>query len=735
MNFELNLNENQLKAVTTARQYVRVIAGAGTGKTRVLTYRIIYLVSTLMVDPYNILAITFTNKAAKEMLNRMNRFDDTLERKLWIHTFHGFCARFLRNEIEVLGMRSNFAIFDELDQETLIKNILKEKGYNRTSEETKTAIRFIQENKGAGLLPEHAITHGVPTKLVALMKEVFQNYEAQKETMNALDFDDLLIKTLQILANYPEIQAKWQRRFRHLLVDEFQDTNDLQYRLIRLLMDETTALYVVGDPDQTIYTWRGARQEIIINFEKEFPDLETIVLDTNYRSTQEILDVANKLISHNKNRIHKDLSAHAGGGLLVEVQTENNDLAEAGFVCRKIRELKRQGYDYRDIAILYRANYLTRPLERQLMNQAIPYVVYGDVKFYQRMEIKDILAYFTLANDALNNLAFLRIINVPRRGIGDVTLKQIEEGALAHRLSLAEYVRSSKSDNQVPSKALLSLREMLSHIEELQVEINNYATDQSGFENQDNLKSAFLEFINSIGYQKHLEATEENADDRMDNIKSLIEDILYFMRRDFNNKFSDYLQNVSLMSHQDDIDNSDHVSLMTVHIAKGLEYPVVLVFGFNEGVFPSQRSIFEGGVQSLEEERRLAYVAFTRAMKKLFITYNTGHSFVNNMSLSPSTFLNEAAIEVKPRQSMATYREFFEKQKKHFAQANTENYENAVKVSNEETWRVGDRIDHVKYGKGSVIQVDPYNNNIDVMFDNGETKKLMGSHPSIKKEN
>lgn len=738
MNFKSELNQKQYEAASTNKQYVRVIAGAGTGKTRVLTYRIAYLLSELNVEPWGILAITFTNKAAKEMLERVVRFFPDLRNNLWISTFHSFCNRFLRSEIKVLNFNANFHILDEHDQEVLIKRIMTDRGFRKSDEETKLALRFIFDNRNEGRLPSEAKKQGFPLQHHELLVSVYEEYEVSKQRSNALDFDDLILKTLQILTNYPEVRQKWSRRFRHILVDEFQDTNDTQYQLIRLLMNSSTNLYVVGDPDQTIYTWRGAKQEIIVNLKKEFLDLETIILDKNYRSTQTILDKANKLIALNKNRIHKDLEAVNAQGVPVQTHSEQYASQEAGYICRRVKEFVKAGYKYNDMAVLYRSNYVSLNLEKQFMRYGIPYVIYGNVKFYQREEIKDILAYFNLVDNPYDDLSFVRIANTPRRALGDKGIEQLTTFARQHELACTQYIQSKFIEDEMKPRQVELLREMLSHIEKLQDGLQAFYASKQEIDDLDDLKDAFEDFILRLQFKDYLEKTKENAPDRIENVDSLIGDVIQFMSRDFNNTFSEYLQNISLISHQDEIDNSNSVRIMTVHIAKGLEFPIVFIYSFNEGVFPARRSVEEGGSLALEEERRLAYVAFTRAKEKLIITYNTDYNFSIGASGTPSSFLAESGFETmeKEAETQKAFREFYGKQNRQKEKEQEEKILAARQpsnISNGLVWAEGERLVHRTFGPGCVAAVLA-NGIIEVQFDSGERKKLMGAHFAISRE-
>src|SRR5574344_735021 len=532
MNLQSELNEMQLKAVETDSQYVRIIAGAGSGKTRVLTYRIAFLISECNVMPCSILAITFTNKVANEMRQRVTKMLPEVNNDLTIKTFHSFAAQFLRREIGVLGFPSTFSILDEEDQTKLIKDIVANMGFKR---------------------------------------------EDKKNKSFSLDFDDLLLRTNFILDKYPDIRQKWQRRFNHILIDEFQDTNDVEYRMIKLLQNLNTSLYVVGDPDQTIYTWRGANQNIILDLVKEFSNLETIVLERNYRSTQKILDSANKLISNNKLRVPKNLYTRLEKGEPVVVFFGPSSKGEADYVAREIQKLVKGDHRrYSEIVVLYRSNYVTMEFEAAFVNRGIPYKIYGGQKFYQRREIKDVLAYFRLITNDKDNIAFERIINVPARGIGDMTIAKIKEEAERENLALYDFIKGVDLDKtEVPAKALVTLKSMIELIDITREKINE----------DDEVFSKILEdMIWSTGYKDYL-LKEDDGDERIENIKALFADIRHYLKTNPESTFDEYLQNIALYSAQDDVIEGDFVTMMTAHTAKGLEYPIVFVVRFNDGVF------------------------------------------------------------------------------------------------------------------------------------------------------
>ena len=742
MNWEERLNEKQLDAVTCPFQHVRVVAGAGSGKTRVLTYRIAYLIDEFKVKPWNILAFTFTNKVAGEMKERIVSLIPDVSKFLTIRTFHSFGAFFLRQEISALNFPTNFTILDEEDQVKLIKDIAVELGYKKSDEIIKVAINYIGNCKLNGKYPDdmNPKASNVPYEKDCL--EIYRLYEEQKNRMYCLDFDDLLLYTNYILENYPAVKTKWQNRIDHILIDEFQDTNDIEFKLICLLKKPMASLYVVGDPDQTIYTWRGANQEIILKLEKHFSNIETIVLDQNYRSTQTILDSANKLISHNKLRVKKDLFTNNAGGDPIAVKGFGSSKEEANYVASEIsRLIASKKYVLRDIVLLYRSNYLTVDFEHALMTHHIPYKIYGGQKFYQRREIKDVLAYFNLIVNPSSNISFERIINVPRRGIGDTSLLKLKQAAEESKLSLYDYVSTIDLEKSPIKKTLInSLKTMIARIEVAKDDISK---------NEEIFSKVLEDMIVDLNYYDYLMQDEDN-EDRIQNVKALFQDLRHYLKQNPEASFDQYLQDIALLSAQDEIIDGDYVTLMTVHTAKGLEYPVVFVVRFNDNVFPNARSLSDTGFLGIEEERRLAYVAFTRAKEKLYITYCYDYSYVVQSHLTPSFFLKEAGLNANTNENKVP---FFNRQNtfqsKYFKDDgfdyeindnfNTdkpktlkEEIDFNQEINNDIQWSIGDRLHHKNLGDGTVIAVDG-DGIITVKFDEHGEKDLMGNHKFLSK--
>ena len=735
MNFEKELNERQLEAVTTSYPHVRIIAGAGSGKTRVLTYRIAFLISEMHVAPWKILAITFTNKVANEMRKRVVDMIPESEKDLTIKTFHSFAALFLRREIHLLDYPASFSILDEEDQKKLIQDIAVERGFRRSDKIVGKALSYIGSCKLKEKYPDDITIIKPSFEDERECLEIYKRYEEEKEKMLSLDFDDLLLKTNYILENFPQVRMRWQDRIDDILIDEFQDTNDIEYKLIRYLKRPDASLYVVGDPDQTIYTWRGANQNIILELEKQFLDMETIILDRNYRSTSKILDSANKLISFNKMRVKKDLYTKNNPGDDVVVHSSSSSQSEAEYVAREVQKLKQvNGYAYKDIAILYRSSYITMDFEHAFVAKNIPYRIYGGLKFYQRKEIKDVLAYFRLIVNVKDDISFLRIINTPRRGIGDTTINTLKEEADSKNQSLYEYVADvDAADSNAPKKAINSLKTMIATIDRARVDI----------EKKEEVFSKILEdMIYSLGYQDYLLKDEDDGDERLENVKALFQDLRHYLKSNPDSSFAEYLQNIALVSSQDELVDGDFVTFMTVHTAKGLEYPVVFVVRFNNGVFPHIRSITESGYRGIEEERRLAYVAMTRAKEKLYLTLAADYSYVLGGSLTPSQFIVESGNRVISTNDYSPYRSNNPAKPRQFHFDDGPNLDftkdepirqNFSQATNDvDGWQVGDIVIHKTLGKGVVIALEG-DGIIRVNFENHGEKSIMGNHPFVSK--
>jgi DNA helicase II / ATP-dependent DNA helicase PcrA len=617
-----HLNPEQLKAVTTTSQYVRIIAGAGSGKTRVLTSRIVYLIRAFDVSPQSILAITFTNKAANEMKQRLFKELGDVARMSTISTIHSLCVRMLREDIGVLNWPKNFTVMDEDDQKSLIKQIMKDLKFEKNKYKPTSLINYISSQKGGDISVERAKMLAGTNETFQDFAKVYEHYLKVCETKYYLDFDDLLLKNVMMLKGFPSVRAKWQKRFHYIHVDEFQDVDHVQYEMLRLLKSQENYVYVVGDPDQTIYTWRGADVNFILNYERDFSPCESIVLNQNYRSTKAILDGANSLIKNNTMRVDKDLFTENESMIKIEHHSFNKEAEQADWVARKLKEFKQNGMNYADNTILYRSNYISREMEKACRNHHIPYMIYGGQRFFDRMEVKDMLAYARCVVSQ-DDLSFLRIINTPRRGISTKSVDALTSFAFERGLSYYEAATMYREFSPKVNKALDQFIELIESLRRIQ----SFAVDV--FFEQVFLKS---------GLKSMLE--EESELDRIENVKELMNDASEFMTIYPEAALDEYLQLVALYTDKSTMLHQDHVSLMSVHAAKGLEFNHVFLVEFCEGVFPNERSLSEGK-HALEEERRLAYVAMTRAKIKLFITDSAGHSFVLARPKQPSRFIDE----------------------------------------------------------------------------------------------
>jgi len=633
MSYLSNLNPAQKEAVLHTEGPLLVFAGAGSGKTRVLTYRVAYLIEQ-GIDPYHIIAITFTNKAATEMRERISAITP-LGEQVWVSTFHAACTRILRREIDALGYGSGFTIYDTQDSERLIKECIKELKLNDKDYPPRQMASIIssQKNELITTAEYERKSHGYYRE--SKIAEVYDLYQKKLKTNNALDFDDIIFQTVVLLTQRDDIRSKYQNRFRYVMVDEYQDTNHAQYRLVNLLVGPAHNICVVGDDDQSIYGWRGADIENILRFEKDYPHAKTVKLEENYRSTQTILAAANAIISNNETRAPKSLWTQNTPGTPIRLYAAATDREEGAFVANTIREMTRSGDgNYSDFAVLYRTNAQSRIVEDQLVMQGVPYRLFGGVRFYERMEIKDVLAYLKAIHNPADDLAYTRIINVPRRGIGTATISKIQEYAATRGIPFSQALGES---DQIPGLKNKAIKDFAIFMEDCYVSA------------MENTVSAMLEkVLNQTGYYKSLNDGTIEGDSRMENVDELMAKAREFERESDDPSLGRFLEDVALVA---DIDNyqegTETVSLMTLHSAKGLEFNTVFIVGLEEYIFPSSRAVQEGSPTALEEERRLCYVGFTRARKLLYIShamkrmrYDGGYS-----ANPPSRFLREAPKE------------------------------------------------------------------------------------------
>ena len=711
MDLDKLLNKNQKEAATYLDSHLRIIAGAGSGKTRVITYRIAYLIDEIGVDPRKILAITFTNKAANEMKERVVDLLGVHALGSLICTIHSLCVRILRQHINVINYPSNFTIMDEEDQKALIKKIYNQLQIDAKTISIKSMIATISNYKMADITPEKALEFAGSFQGEIKKAKVYKEYLEYQENHFLLDFDDLLLKTVYIFENYPDVLEKWQYRFQYIHVDEFQDVGNIEYRLVKLMSDKAITC-VVGDPDQTIYSFRGANVNYILDFDKDFKPCKTIILNQNYRSTGNILNISNCLIRKNQNRLEKELFTEATGGGEVIHYTAKNEQDEAEYICSEIEKIISDvdGVNYRNFAILYRANYLSRTIEQCLISHGIDYRIFGGLKFFSRKEIKDALSYLQLVCNG-EDLAFERIINVPSRGIGKKTMENIQAVAKNNHVSLYEALTLFSDQIKLSSKAKKEIRILVAAIEKAK---------QSNLP----LHEMFENLMNDIGYIEMLNKNlEEN---RIDNIHELQRSIYEFENQNPDlATIENYLQEIALYTDNDDNDDSQYVSLMTIHMAKGLEFDYVFVLGLSEGIFPSFRALSESD-EGIEEERRLAYVAFTRAKKQLYLTDSEGFSFVTDSPKISSRFVEEIGKEgikhlgTRPRFKTSNY-------------INTNLSKDELVGNNQVSdWASGDFVIHDTFGKGVVVKVN--GNTLDIAFElPAGLKTLMAGHKALKK--
>ncbi len=605
------LNPEQQKAVKKVDGPLLLMAGAGSGKTRVLTHRIAYLMVEKGVNPYNILAITFTNKAAREMRNRIQKMMGGAADQIWISTFHSMCVRILRRDIDRLGYNRNFTILDSTDQQSVIKSILKDKNMDPKKFDPRAILGTISSAKNELITPEE-YAKTAADYFSQKVSDVYEEYQRRLRKNNALDFDDLIMTTITLFIRIPEVLEYYQRKFQYIHVDEYQDTNKAQYMLVKLLAQRFQNLCVVGDSDQSIYRWRGADITNILSFEKDYPRASVILLEQNYRSTKKILLAANMVIQNNMNRKPKNLWTENAEGNKIMYYRADSEHGEAQFVIGKIQELLRQGRKLSDIAILYRTNAQSRVIEESFLKSNIDYLIVGGTKFYDRKEIKDILAYLRLISNPDDDISLQRIINVPKRAIGTTSIEKIVNFATMHDLSMFQALETIEMIGLSPKaeKAAAEFRTLISHYTQQQEYLS--------------VTELVEEILDKTGYRDMLKAEKSlESESRLENIEEFLSVTKSFEASSEDKNLVAFLTDLALVADIDRLDDdgkqkTDVVTLMTLHSAKGLEFPVVFLIGMEEGVFPHSRSLMEEN--EMEEERRLAYVGITRAEEELFIT-------------------------------------------------------------------------------------------------------------------
>lgn len=636
-NLTTGLNPQQAKGVENTEGPLLILAGAGSGKTRVLTHRIAYLIEEEKAYPSQILAITFTNKAAKEMKERVEKLVGEESRSIWVSTFHSMCLRMLRRDVEKLDYGKNFVIYDAIDQKSLLQECIRELNMSDKQFPTQGLSKAISEAKDKLLTPREYKKQNEGNYRLEKIASVYELYQNKLKKNNAVDFDDLIVKTIQLFEQNPEILEYYQRKFKYILVDEYQDTNHAQYQLVKMLAMGHKNLCVVGDDDQSIYGFRGADIRNILEFERDYPNAKVIKLEQNYRSSQRILDAANYVIQNNTGRKDKKLWTDKEEGKDIFVCKNNNEYEEGDFIAQEIENCRREeNRGYKDFAILYRTNAQSRVIEESFMRAGIPYQIFGGLKFYARMEIKDIVSYLTLLNNPYDDISLKRIINVPKRGIGRTTLEKIE--AYANFKEQGMY------------STILNIDEVPGISEGIKRKIGKFSTMMASLMAMSeimNITELIKKVLENTGYLDMLEEGKvDKADIRRENIEEFVSGAMEFEANSEDTSLQSFLENISLVADIDKLDNEEGaVVLMTLHNAKGLEFPVVFLSGMEEGMFPHNRSLTD--YDEMEEERRLCYVGITRAMEKLYLTYSLQRTIYGQSTYySKSRFLQEIPSEL-----------------------------------------------------------------------------------------
>lgn len=738
------LNKEQKEAVLHTEGPLLLLAGAGSGKTRVLTHRVAYLIDELGVNPWNILAITFTNKAAQEMRERVDQIAGFGADQVWVATFHATCMRILRRHIDRLGYDTNFTIYDTDDQKTVIKQVCKRLNIDTKMYKERTLLSEISSAKDELVDVREFEVKSVGDYRKSVTAKVYREYQDTLKKSNALDFDDIIVKTVELFKSCPEVLYNYQERFRYIMVDEYQDTNTAQFELIRLLADGYRNLCVVGDDDQSIYKFRGANIYNILNFEKHYPNATVIKLEQNYRSTANILNAANGVIANNRGRKEKRLWTESGDGEKIYFQQFDSAYEEADFIARDIAvRVRRSEYQYGDCAILYRTNGQSRMLEEKLIMSGIPYKIVGGVNFYARREVKDLLSYMKVVDNAQDDLAVQRIINVPKRGIGATSIGKASDYAYRMGLNLFEALERAE---EIPTlgRAAGKIAPFVDLIHHFRRVCAN-----------EGLSALLQEIITETGYVEELkvEGTDE-AQARIENIDELITKVVSYEQETDEPTLSGFLEEVALVADIDSLDDDgSYVVLMTLHSAKGLEFPNVYLSGMEDGLFPSYMSITaDNSDEEIEEERRLCYVGITRAKERLTITgarmrmmrgetqYHGISRFVKEI---PEDLIQGNTWEPKPKDDFLSERPMSNRQKMRNMKKTplaAQTYQAAkdfgTKIQkNSLDYGEGDRVKHVKFGEGTVVQINDGGRDFEVTveFDGAGRKKMFASFAKLQK--
>ncbi|MBP3350843.1 MAG: UvrD-helicase domain-containing protein [Lachnospiraceae bacterium] len=748
------LNKEQKEAVLTVEGPLLLLAGAGSGKTRVLTHRIAYMIDEIGVNPWHILAITFTNKAAGEMRERVDNLVGFGSEQIWVATFHSTCVKILRRHIDRLGFDNGFTIYDTDDQKAVIKDICKRFQIDTKQLKERAIMSAISSAKDELISPLEYEINAFGDFTKKKIASVYKEYQAILKRSNALDFDDLIMKTVELFKSCPDVLYNYQERFKYIMVDEYQDTNTAQFELIRLLADRHHNLCVVGDDDQSIYKFRGANIRNILDYEKVYPEAKVIKLEQNYRSTGNILNAANQVIKNNKGRKAKSLWTEKEAGSRVHYRQFDNGYEEAEYVADDIaRKVRKGDCGYGDCAILYRTNAQSRILEERFVLEGLPYNIVGGVNFYARQEIKDILAYLKTIDNGRDDLAVKRIINVPKRGIGNATLDKVQEYADVRNISFYDALREKDQ--------IVSLGKAASKLEPFVAMIQTFRSKAQYYGIQDMIEDV-LEVIDYKGYLNSLNEEEEKTEDRLRNIDEFISKAAVYEQTHDEISLTDFLSEIALVSDVDSMEDADErVRLMTIHSAKGLEFKHVYLVGMEDGLFPSYMTIVSDDPSDMEEERRLAYVGITRAMEELTMTYAKARMVRGETQYNPvSRFVREIPPElmdntvptVKRREEdvfdfrpKAVLKPKITPQpvKPFIAQgigslnrvAGINKGAAALEADTVLDYDKGDRVRHVKYGEGTVLNIErePRDYKVTVHFDNAGQKIMYASFAKLKR--
>lgn len=739
------LNDKQKEAVLHFEGPLLILAGAGSGKTRVLTHRIAYLIEEHQVPPYHILALTFTNKAANEMRERVNNIIEYGAGSIWVSTFHSTCVRILRRFIDHLGYDNAFTIYDSDDQKSLMKDICKQLNIDTKKYKERTFLNAISSAKDELKTPEQYADEVAKEYNKKIFGRVYKEYQKRLKQNNALDFDDLIMLTVQLFRQNAEILNHYQERFPFILVDEYQDTNTAQFTLLSLLASRYQNLCVVGDDDQSIYRFRGANIHNILNFEKIFPATKVIRLEQNYRSTKNILAAASGVIKHNSMRKEKTLWTTAEAGAPISYGRYDNEYEEAQGIAADIHRQVKDGMSYSDFAILYRTNAQSRVFEEKLIYEGIPYRIIGAVNFYARKEIKDILCYLKTINNSADDIAIKRIINIPRRGIGQTTIGRISDYAFSQEMPFYEALRRV---DEIPgcTRASAKIHSFVSLIEHFRMKLRGEMYS---------LEDMTQELLDVTGYVRELEAEDtDEANGRIENIESLMNKIVQYEEDNNGGTLNDLLEDIALVADIDTVsDDAEQVLLMTLHSAKGLEFPNVYICGMEETIFPGASAVFGDDPSELEEERRLCYVGITRAMKKLTLTSANQRMRNGEMNFNrPSRFINEIPrhlvkqtygavlkpeTESKPTEFSRTKASLYTKDRKNPFANNPyiQKGMGSASPAGAPDYQVGDRVSHTKFGQGIVLSLTKLTNDYEVVieFDGFGQRKLRSSFAKLTK--